>query len=120
MQAEYVFRVRFRLDAQRVRTEPEQFEAVVRLTAATPGDDGWLFFRNALWRGEVNDRSYARELAGGWLGVPIESIDFLEFECDEEYRRALSEEIERNLGTFNATSVSEAITKYFGSSIRVR
>lgn len=119
MHAEYVFRVSFRLDAQRVQTEPESFEAVVRRPAEQPGDDGWLFFRNTLWRGEVNDPAYARELASDWLGVPVEEVSFLELACDEAYRRALSIEIERNLETFKSETVDETVNKYFGSSIRV-
>ena len=120
MHAEYVFRVRFRLDARRVRTEPETFETIVRLSAEPPGADGWLFFRNALWRGEVNDDAYARELASDWLGVPVESVSFREFECDAAYREALETGIGRNLETFNADSVEETLHKYFGSSIRVQ
>lgn len=119
MHAVYVFRVRFRLDDRGVRTEPESFETVVRRPAEPPGEDGWLFFRNALWRGEVNDPAHARELASDWLDVPVESVDFREFECDEAYREALEDEIGRNLGAFNAESVAEVIHKYLGSSIRV-
>lgn len=119
MHAEYVFQVTFRLDTRRVTAEPKTFETVVRLPAEPPGADGWLFFRNTLWRGEVNDEAYARELASDWLGVPAEAVRFREFECDEAYREALESEIGRNLDAFNAESVSEAMHKYFGSSIRV-
>ena len=120
MHAEYVFHVRFRLDTRRVRTEPETFETVVRLPAEPPGADGWLFFRNTLWRGEVNDEAYARELANDWLGVPIAEVSFREFECDAAYREALETEIGRTLESFNADSIEETLHKYFGSSIRVQ
>lgn len=119
MEAAYVFRVRFRLDPDGVRAEPAEFETVVRRPADPPGDDGWLFFRDALWRGEANDERYLRDLAEGWLGVRVVAASFSELETDEAQFEALKEEIAADLSLFNADSVPEVLNKYLGSSIRL-
>lgn len=121
MRAEYVFWVRFGVEtASGVSADPRTFETVVEVSADPPGEDGWMFFRDALWRGEVNDERYARELASEWLSVPAESISFRELRTDDEYLDALKEEIADSLDRFNADAVDEALTKYLGSSIHVR
>lgn len=118
--ASYVFRVRYRLDtAPGVRADPHRSETTVRVSAVTPGENGWLLFRDALWRGEVNDEKYARTLAESWLNVPVESCSFAEFQTSEAELDALSEAIAANLDAFNADSVREVLHKYFGSAIRV-
>ncbi|MFC7202528.1 LWR-salt protein [Haloferax namakaokahaiae] len=118
--ATYVFRVGFRLDtAPGVRTTPETFETTVRVPAATPGEDGWLLFRDALWRGELNDERHGRRLAESWLGVPIDACSFSELQTTEEELAALREAIASDLDAFNAESVREVLHKYFGSAIRV-
>ncbi|SFR52410.1 LWR-salt protein [Halogeometricum limi] len=120
MDAAYVFRVRFRLDTQRgVRTAPRTFETVVEVPAAEPGEDGWLFFRDTLWRGDVNDERHARELAEDWLSVPVDSVSFSELRADEAYVEAMDAEIAEQLDLFNADAVYEVRHKYLGSSIRV-
>ncbi|MDS0299724.1 LWR-salt protein [Halogeometricum sp. S1BR25-6] len=120
MDAAYVFRVRFRLDAETgVRTDPRTFETVVEVTADDPGEGEWLFFRDALWRGEVNDERYARELAEEWLSVPVDAVTFRELRADEAYMDALRTEIEADPTPFNADSARETLHKYLGSSIRV-
>ena len=120
MNAAYVFRVRFRLDAASgVRTDPRTFETVVEVAAADPGEDDWTFFRDALWRGEVNDDRYARELAEEWLSVPVDAVSFSELRTDEAYLTALRAEIADHLDLFNADSAREVLHKYLGSSIRV-
>ena len=119
MEAAYVFRVRFRLDTDAVRVDPEEFETVVRRPAAEPGEEGWLFFRDVLWRGEAGDEAHARRLAEEWLGVPVVEASFREFETDQEYLDALTGTIEEDLVLFNAESVTEVRHKYFGSSIRL-
>ncbi|WP_306053043.1 LWR-salt protein [Natronococcus wangiae] len=126
MDAEYVFRVRLRLEpaAESVRVDPDSAEATVTVSrdAPDPGTEGWLFFRNALWRGEVADQRYARQLAADWLGEPlgaIESVEFREFQADEEYFDAMKGEIASNLEAFKADNVSEVLSKYLGSSIRL-
>lgn len=120
MNAAYVFRVRFRLDPDAVRVDPQEFETVVRRPAAEPGEEGWLFFRDVLWRGEAGDDAHVRRLTEEWLDVPIAEASFREFETDQEYLDALEETIKEDLGQFNAESVSEVRHKYFGSSIHVR
>ncbi|RZH68152.1 LWR-salt protein [Natrinema altunense] len=126
MDAAYVFRVRFRLEPARpfVSLEPASAETTVTLSreAPEPGTDGWLFFRDTLWRGEVADREYGRRLAAEWLGIPertIESVDFRELRTDAEYFDALKTAIAADLEPFKADDVSDALSKYLGSSVRV-
>jgi hypothetical protein len=118
--AAYVFRVRFRLDAESgVRTDPATFDTVVEVAADRPGEGDWLFFRDTLWHGEVNDDRHARTLAESWLGVPADDVSFSELRTDEAYLDALREEVAADLTRFNADDVGEALHKYLGSSIRV-
>ncbi|USZ67458.1 LWR-salt protein [Halorussus salilacus] len=121
MDARYVFAVRFRLDpdARGVGVEPDEFETRLTREADPPGEEGWLFFRDNLWRGEVNDADHFRRLTEEALGVTVVSVEYRAFETDEAYLEALKDEIRDDLGTFNATSVSEVITKYLGSSVEV-
>jgi hypothetical protein len=120
MDAAYVFRVRFRLDPAEGRVDPNEFETVLRIPATTPGDEGWLFFQQHLWRGEVGDESHLREVAEASLDVPVSSVSFSELETDQAFLDALKDEIAGNLATFNAESVDEVLHKYLGSSIHVR
>ncbi|MDS0476453.1 LWR-salt protein [Natrinema sp. 1APR25-10V2] len=126
MDARYAFRVRVRLEPARadVTLEPGSAETSITLfrEAAEPGTEGWLFFRDTLWRGEVADEDYARRLAAEWLGVPertVEAVDFRELQTDEAYFDALKAEIATDLEAFKAENVSEVLSKYLGSSIRV-
>ncbi|MFC6716578.1 LWR-salt protein [Natrialbaceae archaeon GCM10025810] len=123
MEARYVFRVRVRLEvepgAEAVSLEPRTAETTLFYDAPEPGADGWLFFRNTLWRGEVSDRAYARRLVDEWLSPPVESVAFSELQVDEEYFEALKAEIAADLEAFNADAVSEVLSKYLGSSVRV-
>ena len=118
--AAYVFRVRFRLDPDGVRVDPNEFETVLRIPAADPGDEGWLFFQRNLWRGAVGDERHLRSVAEEYLGVSVESISFSELETDRSYLEALQGEIGSDLALFNADSVDEVLHKYLGSSIHVR
>ncbi|OLZ39761.1 hypothetical protein A6E15_01620 [Natrinema saccharevitans] len=125
MDARYVFRVRVRIEPARaaVSLESDSAETTVTLyrDAPEPGTEGWLFFRNTLWRGAVGD-DYARRLAAEWLGVPertVEAVDFRELQTDEEYLDALRAEIAADLEPFKADDVDEVLSKYLGSSIRV-
>ncbi|MFC4357314.1 LWR-salt protein [Halobium salinum] len=126
MNAAYVFRVRFRLDPEGARVDPNEFETVLRIPADPPGEDGWLFFRDNLWRGEAGDERHLRDEAESLLSVPVSSVRFSELETDPEYlsalKRAIEDDIEGTDGTnsFNATTVDETLSKYLGSSIRVR
>ncbi|MFP8951823.1 LWR-salt protein [Natrialbaceae archaeon A-arb3/5] len=124
MDGQYVFRVRARIVPERagISLEPGTEETTVTLfrTAPEPGTEGWLFFRDTLWRGEVGDETYACQLAEEWLELPVESVSFRELQADEEYFEALKSEIAADLEAFNADNVSEVLSKYLGSSIRVR
>ena len=119
-EAAYVFRVRFRPDpGEGVRLDPATFETVARWPASTPGEEGWLFFRDILWRGDVNDEGHLRDRFSETLGVPVESVTFSELAADEAYFEALKSEIREDLDAFNADGVPEVLNKYLGSSIRV-
>lgn len=120
MDAAYVFRIRFRLDPDEVRVDPNEFETVLRIPVAEPGTEGWLFFQQHLWRGEVGDESHLRSVAEEYLGVPVSSISFSELETDRASLNALKDEIADDLAMFNAESVDEVLHKYLGSSIHVR
>ena len=121
MEARYVFAVRFRLepDAESVSVEPNEFDTRLYREADPPGEDGWLFFRNNLWRGEVNDDRHFRQLTEEALGATVLSVEYRALETDEEYLEALKDEIRSNLATFKADSVSEVLNKYLGSSLEV-
>ena len=118
--ARYVFRVTVRLDTEPgFEAEPDIFETVLYRAAEPPGEDGWLFFQRALWRGEVGDTAHARRLAEDALGVPVDSVSFSELQTSEAYLAELKAAIGDDLDRFNADSVSEALKQHLGSSIRV-
>lgn len=126
MDAAYVFRVRFRLDPADVWVDPNEFQTVLRVPAAEPGEKpgqgdvvDWLFFRDNLWRGEVNAEDYLRESASDLLGVPVSGVSFRDLETTEAYLESLRAGVADDLDEFNADSVDDALTKYLGSSIRV-
>ncbi|WP_396611749.1 LWR-salt protein [Haloferax sp. S1W] len=120
MSLTYVFRVRYHLETPpHVRTEPASFETTVRVTPPPPGEEGWMLFRDVLWRGEVNDPTYARKLASSWVGVPVEACSFAELRTDEASLDELRAVVGENLDEFNADSVRDALHKYFGSAIHV-
>lgn len=126
MDARYAFRVRVRIEPARedVSLEPSSAETTVTLflAAPEPGTEGWLFFRDTLWRGEVGDEDYTRHLAAEWLGVPertVHAVEFQELQTDQAYFDALKAEIGADLEPFKADTVSEVISKYLGSSVRV-
>jgi len=122
MDAEYVFRVRVRLDPadEGVRVDPATFETTLYRRAEPPGEDGWLFFRDNLWRGEVNDEGHLRDLAEDSLGVSVDSVSFSALRTDEEYLDAVKAEIGDSLAPFNADTVPEVVSKSLGSSVEVR
>ncbi|MEF8842211.1 MAG: LWR-salt protein [Haloarculaceae archaeon] len=116
-----MFGIRFRIEpsVQGVSVDPERFETTLYREAEAPGEDGWLFFRDHLWRGEVGESEYFRELAEEMLGTTVTSVSFSELRTDEAYLEGLRVEIGENLEEFKSESVDEALTKYLGSSIRV-
>ncbi|WP_115865248.1 LWR-salt protein [Halorussus litoreus] len=127
MDARYVFAVRFRLDPAvgGVSVAPDEFETRLYREADPPGEDGWLFFRDNLWRGEINDADHFRRLTEDALGttdtrsVTVLSVEYRALETDEEYLDALKDEIGDDLAQFNADSVSAVLNKYLGSSLEV-
>lgn len=121
MEARYAFRVRARFaPPPGVSVEPATVEVRFYRQAAEPGEEGWLFFRDNLWRGEVADEAHFRDLVADALGVEVDSVSFAALETDREYLDALKVTIAADLGHFRADSVDEALTKYLGSSIEVR
>lgn len=119
-EARYVFRVTVALaPAAGYTAEPDRFETVLSREADEPGTDGWLFFRDTLWRGEVGDQAHARRLAEDALGVPVDAVSFSELQTSEAYLDDLKAAIADDLGAFNAETVTEVLKKYLGSSIRV-
>jgi hypothetical protein len=120
MDAAYVFAVRFRLEPSRgVEVEPRVFETRVRRPADTPGEPGWRFFRDNLWRGDLNDRERFAGVVADALGVPIEHVEYRALETDSEYWAALRDAIADDLAAFNAETVDEVVSKYLGSSVEV-
>ena len=51
--------------------------------------------------------------------MTVLAVDFRALRTDEEHFDALKDAIEEHLDEFNATTVSEALNKYLGSSIEV-
>lgn len=119
MNAAYVFRVEFRLDPDGARASPSRFETTMELPAPEPGTDGWRFFRDRLWRGELGDPDRFRDVAADRLGVEVTRVAFSELRTDEAYLEALKAAVVEDLGAFNADNVDEALHKYLGSSVRV-
>lgn len=120
-EAAYVFRVTFRLEpATGVDIAPERFETTLERRADPPGTEGWLFFRDNLWRGEANAAAHLRELTSEALGVEVVAVDFRELRTDEPHLASLREAIEADLSLFRAEHVDEVLHKYLGSSIHVR
>ena len=119
--ARYVFTVRFRLvpTTPDVSTDPRTFETTLYREADQPGEPGWLFFRDNLWRGNVGDHEHFRTLTEEALDVPVDSVSFSELRTTETYLDELKAAIADDLETFNADSVEEVLTKYLGSSIHV-
>ena len=119
--ARYVFRIGFRLDpdVRGVSVDPGRFEATMYRRADPPGAEGWLFFRDNLWRGELADADHFRTVTAEALGVQVVDVSFRELQTDETYLETLREAVAANLGEFRADSVDRALAKYLGSSIRV-
>ncbi len=127
MNGKYAFWIRLRFDppAKALTVEDPIVERRCFLEAAEPGTAGWLFFRDALWRGEVSDQGYARERfaeklgVAGHPGITVEDVEFRGLHTDETYLDALKAEIATDLDAFRADDVTEVLSKYLGSSIQV-
>jgi hypothetical protein len=120
MDPAYLCAVAFRLDPDEAAVDPDRFETTLEIPASEPGTEGWLFFRDRLWRGEIGDEPSFRELAGDRLGVEVVAADFRELRTDREHLDALKHEVCADLDRFNADSVDEVLHKYLGSSVHVR
>ncbi|WP_435099449.1 LWR-salt protein [Halarchaeum sp. P4] len=122
MEGRYVFAVRFRLEpaARDVSLEPNSFETRLYRDADEPGEEGWRFFRDNLWRGELADDAHFRDLTAEALDVTVLSVEYRSFEVDEEYRTAFREAIADDLEAFRADTVDEVVNKYLGSSLEVQ
>ena len=119
--ARYVFGVEFRLEpaVSGLFVDPDRFEATLYRRADIPGDDGWLFFRDHLWHGELADPDHFRDVTTEALGVPVTAVSFRELQTDEAYLDALRAAVGEHLEEFRAGSTDRALSKYLGSSIRV-
>lgn len=124
--AEYVFGVTFRLAPADVDVSPDRFEVTMAMPAVAPGSDGWRFFRQWLWRGELTDESRFRRVADERLGfestsgLEVLAVDFRELRTDPAFLESLREAIAEDLEAYNAADVDEVLHKYLGSSIHVR
>ena len=121
MAARYVFEVRFRLTPTRdVTLAPQSFETTMYRPADRPDDgDGWLFFRDHLWRGELADEDHFTRMTADALDVHVEDVEYRRLEIDEDAYDELKEAIAANLHLFRADSVTEVLNKYLGSSVEV-
>lgn len=119
--AAYVFRVRYRLrpTVGGVRVEPDAFETVLYRDADPPGQEGWCFFRDNLWRGELADPDHFRELTADALGVDVLSVSFSELRTTRAYLDALDAAIADRIGEFQQADPEHVRSAYLGSSIRV-
>jgi hypothetical protein len=117
--ATYVFRVTVGLEPTGVRAEPTTFETVVERPADPPGEPGWRFFRDRLWRGAVGDQRSMRAWASERLGAPVVAIEFGELRTDPAYLDALRDAIAAEPAAFGDAAPERALTNYLGSSIRV-
>jgi hypothetical protein len=119
--ARYAFRVTVRIEPSvpGVSLDPAQFETTLYRSADPPGEEGWLFFRDNLWRGELGDETYFRELTADALGVAVTAVSFSELQTDAAYLATLREGIADRLDEFNAETVDGVLSTFLGSSIRV-
>ncbi|MFC7132460.1 MULTISPECIES: LWR-salt protein [Salinibaculum] len=119
--ARYVFRVTVRLEptVPGVAVDPAEFETTLSRDADPPEEEGWLFFRDNLWRGDLADADYFRKLTEEALDVPVTSVSFSELRTDDAYLTALRGAIASHLDEFNADTVDKALSTFLGSSIRV-
>jgi hypothetical protein len=119
--AAYVFGVVVRLDPEDpgVWADPAEFETTVFRRADPPSEDGWLYFRDNLWKGDLADPPSFRERAEETLAAPVARVDFRELRTTREYLEDLRAAVGDDLSLFNADTVDQALSKYLGSSIHV-
>jgi hypothetical protein len=117
--AAYRFAVTVRLDHDGLAVDPDTFETTVRKPAPEPGTEGWHFFRNAPWHGEISDPGPFEKRLEERLGVEIVECDFRAFECTPDERAALKSEIEAHIDDFGADTADGVVHDHFGSSLEV-
>lgn len=120
MRPRYTFAVRFRLHPTTVTVDPAEFETRMSRPADPPGEDGWLFFRDHLWRGEISDPDHLETLATDALGVAVVKIEYKSFITDPSSWASFKAAIADDLEVFRADSVAEAVSKYLGSTVELR
>lgn len=120
MNARYTFGVTFRLDPDTGSVNPDVFETTLSRPAAPPGEPGWLFFRDNLWRGDITDKPHLRRETATALGVDVIDIEYTAFVTDAAYWTAFREAIGDDLEQFRAESIEAVINKYLGSSVERR
>ena len=83
--ARYAFAARFRLDASTAewRVDTRTVERTCYREAPPPGEPGWLFFRDYLWRGECNHSEHLARLVGEAFDLPVENIEFRGLRTDK-------------------------------------
>ncbi|WP_332899861.1 LWR-salt protein [Haladaptatus sp. CMSO5] len=119
--ARYVFEIRVRPESARddLTLSPAEMSVKLYKDAAQPGEDGWLFFRDYLWRGNLNDATaFTRDLEDAF-SLRVVGVEFKGLQTSTAYLDALKDEIHGHLDLFNADSVDEVVSKYLGSSIQV-
>ncbi|MFB6353047.1 MAG: LWR-salt protein [Halobacteriales archaeon] len=119
--ARYVFSVAFRLEpgTADLAVEPARFETTLYKRADPPGQDGWLFFRDHLWRGELANPDHFRDLVAEALAVRVTDVSFVELRTTEAHLDGLRAAVGDNLEAFRAESVDRALTNHLGSALRV-
>lgn len=120
MEARYVFVATVRLSPERLQVDPDRIDVRIAWPAAEPETPGWMFFRDNLWRGELNDPSHVRSLVAADLDVDVSDLEFRAFEVDQEYLEAFRAAIADDLDAFRADDVDEVLNKYLGSRLEVQ
>lgn len=121
VQAAYVHAATLLVDtgSEDLSVDPPTVDVIVRRAAPPPGEEGWLYFRDNCWRGELTHPDHVAALLAEELGIPVESVSFRELRATGDYHEALRSAIARDLQAFNADDVDEVLSKYLGSSIHV-
>ncbi|WP_338729625.1 LWR-salt protein [Haladaptatus sp. DJG-WS-42] len=119
--ARYVFEIRVRPESTRddLTLSPAEMSVKLYKDAAQPGEDGWLFFRDYLWRGKLNETAPFRSDLEAAYSLRVVSVEFKGLQTSTAYLDALKDEIHGHLDLFNADTVDEVLNKYLGSSIQV-
>lgn len=116
----YRFTVRFQLDPPTVHLDPAAFDTTMIRPATPPTEEGWLFFRDYLWRGEISDPGQFERHATDLLDVPVTAIEYNAFVTSPAEWDELQSAIADNLELFRDDSVPAVVSKYFGSTVEIQ